>query len=170
MFSKSQLALFIGAVLAAPAVMAQTHVETTEVDEHMVVTGRDYGYKADTNTSAMRIEATQLETPGQVSIIDEQVIDEQRATTLGEVLRNDSSISEGGKGRNRETFFLRGFELDSGDSFLRDGKQHWSHYRQPIELLERVEVLKGPAGLLYGKSAPGGLINMVSKKRPMKLK
>ncbi|MGF1687899.1 TonB-dependent receptor [Photobacterium japonica] len=164
MFSKSQLALFIGAVLAAPAAMAQTHTETTEVDEHMVVTGRDYGYKADTNTSAMRIEATQLETPGQVSIIDEQVIDEQRATTLGEVLRNDSSISEGGKGRNRETFFLRGFELDSGDSFLRDGKQHWSHYRQPIELLERVEVLKGPAGLLYGKSAPGGLINMVAKK------
>ncbi len=164
MFSKSQLTLLIGAILAAPIAQAQTHTQVTDVDEHMVVTGRDYGYKADTNTSAMRIEASQLETPGQVAIIDEQLIEEQRASTLGDVLKNDSSVSEGGKGRNRETFKLRGFDLGSGDSFLRDGKQHWSHYRQPIELLERVEVLKGPAGLLYGKSAPGGLVNMVSKK------
>ncbi|MDX1303530.1 TonB-dependent siderophore receptor [Photobacterium sp.] len=160
MFHKSQLTLLIAAILAVPVVQAQT----TEVDEHMVVTGRDYGYKVDTNTSAMRIEATQLETPGQVTVIDEQIIDEQRASTLGEVLKNDASISAGGVSRNRESFSLRGFSLDSGSSFLRDGKQHWSHYRQPIELLERVEVLKGPAGLLYGKSAPGGLVNMVSKK------
>ncbi|MGR5150300.1 TonB-dependent siderophore receptor [Photobacterium swingsii] len=160
MFSKSQLALLIGAVLTVPTAYA----ETTQVDEHMVVTGRDHGYKADTNTTAMRIEATQLETPGQVAIIDEQIIDEQRASTLGEVLKNDSSISEGGKSTNRERFSLRGFELSSSSGFLRDGNPHWSHYRQPIELLERVEVLKGPAGLLYGKSAPGGLVNMVSKK------
>ncbi|PSW06512.1 TonB-dependent siderophore receptor [Photobacterium lipolyticum] len=160
MFHKSQLTLLIGAILALPVVQAQT----ADVDEHMVVTGRNSGYKVDTNTSAMRIEATQLETPGQVTVIDEQLIDEQRASTLGEVLKNDASISAGGVSRNRESFSLRGFSLDSGSSFLRDGKQHWSHYRQPIELLERVEVLKAPAGLLYGKSAPGGLVNMVSKK------
>ncbi len=160
MFSKSPLALVIGAVLASPAVLA----ETAKTDEHMVVEGRDYGYKADTNTTAMRMEATQLETPGQVSVIDEQIIDEQRASTLGEVLQNDASVSAGGTSRNRERFSLRGFELSSSDGFLRDGHQHWSHYRQPIELLERVEVLKGPSGLLYGKSEPGGLVNMVTKK------
>ncbi|WP_318481351.1 TonB-dependent siderophore receptor [Photobacterium leiognathi] len=160
MFSKSQLTLLIGAVLAAPV----TYAQTTEADEHMVVTGRDYGYKADTNSTAMRMEMTQLETPGQVAVIDEQLIDEQRASTLGEVLKNDSSISEGSKSTNRERFYLRGFELGSSSGFLRDGVQHWSHYRQPVELLERVEVLKGPSGLLYGQSAPGGLINMVSKK------
>lgn len=160
MFSKSPLALVIGAVLASPAVLA----ETAKTDEHMVVEGRDYGYKADTNTTAMRMEATQLETPGQVSVIDEQIIDEQRASTLGEVLKNDASISAGSKSTNRERFNLRGFPLDSGNGYLRDGVQHWSHYRQPVELLERVEVVKGPAGLLYGESAPGGLVNMVSKK------
>ncbi|WP_318477609.1 TonB-dependent siderophore receptor [Photobacterium leiognathi] len=160
MFSKSQLTLLIGAVLAAPV----TYAQTTEADEHMVVTGRDYGYKADTNSTAMRMEMTQLETPGQVAVIDEQLIDEQRASTLGEVLQNDASISAGGTGRNRERFSLRGFELGSSSGFLRDGHQHWSHYRQPVELLERVEVMKGPAGLLYGKSAPGGLVNMVAKK------
>ncbi|UTZ28272.1 TonB-dependent siderophore receptor [Vibrio campbellii] len=159
MFTKSQLALVIAAVLAAPAV---AEVQTT--DEHLVVEGREFGYKADTNSTAMRMEMTQLETPGQVAVIDEAVIDEQRASTLGEVLQNDASVSAGGTSRNRERFSLRGFELSSSDGFLRDGRQHWSHYRQPIELLERVEVLKGPSGLLYGKSEPGGLVNMVSKK------
>ncbi|MEZ8168212.1 TonB-dependent siderophore receptor [Vibrio tasmaniensis 1F-187] len=160
MFSKKPLALVIGAVLASPAVLA----EAVKTDEHMVVEGRDYGYKADTNTTAMRMEATQLETPGQVTIISEQIIDEQRASTLGEVLKNDASISAGSKSTNRERFNLRGFSLGSSSGYLRDGVQHWSHYRQPVELLERVEVLKGPAGLLYGKSAPGGLVNMVTKK------
>ena len=159
MFTKSQLALVIGAVLAAPAV-----AEVQKADEHVVVEGREFGYKADTNSTAMRMEMTQLETPGQVAVIDETVIDEQRASTLGEVLQNDASVSAGGTSRNRERFSLRGFELSSSDGFLRDGHQHWSHYRQPIELLERVEVLKGPSGLLYGKSEPGGLVNMVSKK------
>nr|WP_321273325.1 TonB-dependent receptor [uncultured Vibrio sp.] len=158
MFTKSHLALVIGAVLTAPA------VAEIQTDEHLVVEGREFGYKADTNSTAMRMEMTQLETPGQVAVIDETVIDEQRASTLGEVLRNDASVSAGGTSRNRERFSLRGFELSSSDGFLKDGRQHWSHYRQPIELLERVEVLKGPSGLLYGKSEPGGLVNMVSKK------
>ncbi|MFA0725161.1 TonB-dependent receptor plug domain-containing protein, partial [Vibrio sp. 10N.222.49.E5] len=91
--------------------------------------------------------ATQLETPGQVSVIDEQIIDEQRATTLGDVLKNDASVSAGGTSRNRERFSLRGFSVESSSGFLKNGQQHWSHYRQPIELLERVEVLKGPSGL-----------------------
>ncbi|MCZ8486289.1 hypothetical protein O9993_15570 [Vibrio lentus] len=38
------------------------------------------------------MEATQLETPGQVSVIDEQIIDEQRASTLGEVLKNETHL------------------------------------------------------------------------------
>ncbi|MDN3679707.1 TonB-dependent siderophore receptor [Vibrio tapetis subsp. quintayensis] len=156
MTSKSQLAVLIGAILSAPVAYA----ETNTADEHMVVTGRDHGYKADTNTTAMKIEASQLETPGQVAVIDEQIIDEQRASTLGQVLANDASIGAGGNSRNRERFNLRGFDLQ----VLRDGRKHWSHYKQPIELLERVEVLKGPSGLLYGTSAPGGMVNMVSKK------
>ncbi len=161
MYSKSQLALIISAVLVTPALYANTDLSTT--DEHMLVTGHEYGYKADTNSTSMRMDATLLETPAQVTVIDEKIIDEQRASTLGEVLKNDSSIGAGATTRNRERFTLRGFELNSAD-FLRDGKQHWSHYRQPVELLERVEVLKGPSGLLYGQSAPGGLINMIAKK------
>ena len=120
---KPHLAVAIAGILAAQAAHAAT-VAAIATDEHMEVIGRDYGYQVDTNSSAMRIEATQLETPGQVNVIDEQLIDEQRATSLGQVLMNDASISAGGVSRNRESFSLRGFELDSASGFLRDGKQH----------------------------------------------
>lgn len=167
MFNKSQVAILVGAALASSMSYANTKendVADKKVDERMVVTGHGSDYAVDSNSGSMRMEMTQLETPGQVTVIDEQIINEQRASTLGQVLKNDSSISAEGNSRNRERFSLRGFQLSSSSGYLRDGKQHWSHYRQPIELLESVEVLKGPAGLLYGKSAPGGLINMVTKK------
>ena len=121
-------------------------------------------YKVDNASGATRTNTSLLETAQAVTVIPETIIDEQLATTLGEVLLNDASLSPGSKQRNREVFSSRGFSLSSSNGYLRDGHQHWSHYQQPIETLSRVEVIKGPSSLLYGQSAPGGLINMVTKQ------
>ncbi|QBG35603.1 TonB-dependent receptor [Litorilituus sediminis] len=121
-------------------------------------------YKVDSASGAMRTNASLLETAQAVTVIPETIIDEQLATTLGEVLSNVASLSPGSKQRNREVFSSRGFTLSSSNGYLRDGHQHWSHYQQPIETLSHVEVLRGPSSMLYGQSAPGGLINMVTKK------
>lgn len=121
-------------------------------------------YKVDSATGAMRTNASLLETAQAVTVIPETIIDEQLATTLGEVLNNVASLSPGSKQRNREVFSSRGFVLSSSNGYLRDGHQHWSHYQQPIETLSHVEVIRGPSSILYGQSAPGGLINMVTKK------
>ncbi|RJG47754.1 TonB-dependent siderophore receptor [Motilimonas pumila] len=157
------IASAIVSAIIAPSVFAES--ETGQVSDKVVVTGEKFtAYTADTNTS-MKIEVDQLDTPGQVTVINSELIDDQRASSLSEVLANDASISVGNTtSRNRERFSLRGFELGSSSGFLRDGRVHWSHYRQPIELLESVEILKGPSGLLYGKSSPAGIVNMVSKK------
>ncbi|XQW83908.1 TonB-dependent receptor [Thalassotalea piscium] len=121
-------------------------------------------YQVENASGAMRANISLLETAQAVTVIPETIIDEQLATTLGEVLNNDASLSPGSKQRNREVFSSRGFELSSSTGYLRDGHQHWSHYQQPIETLSRVEVIKGPSSILYGQSAPGGLINMVTKQ------
>ncbi len=140
-------------------------LQATAKIEVIEVTGSFFNdYKVDNSSGAMRVDTSLLETPQSVTVINETIIDEQLATTLGEVLLNDASLSPGSKQRNREVFSSRGFELSSSNGYLRDGHQHWSHYQQPIETLARVEVIKGPASLLYGQSAPGGLINMVTKK------
>jgi iron complex outermembrane receptor protein len=121
-------------------------------------------YKVDEANGAMRTDISLLETSQSVTVIPNSVITEQLATTLGEVLTNDASLTAGSKQRNREVFNLRGFSLSSSNGYLRDGHQHWSHYQQPIEILENIEVIKGPSSILYGQSGPGGLVNMVTKK------
>ncbi|WP_202906920.1 TonB-dependent siderophore receptor [Vibrio mexicanus] len=161
-FKLTAVSTAIAGALFSNMVIAQSDVKT---DETIVVTGQSFtDYKVDTSVGAMRTDATLLETPQSVSVIPEIVLDEQLATTLGDALTNDSSVSPGTKKWNREVFTLRGFELSSSTGYLRDGHPQFSHYMQPIETLERIEVLKGPSGLLYGQSEPGGLINMVTKK------
>ncbi|QFU23217.1 TonB-dependent siderophore receptor [Shewanella eurypsychrophilus] len=117
-----------------------------------------------TNSSAMKMDMSQLDTPGSISVYGSELIEAQRATTLGQVLKNDASVSVGNVRRNRERFYMRGFVLEPDQSYLRDGQFHLSRYAQPIELYDRVEVLKGPSALLYGKSTPGGMINLVTKR------
>ncbi|OOF09132.1 TonB-dependent siderophore receptor [Salinivibrio sp. PR5] len=163
MLKKHPLAVFVAVALSPLASAAATN-STEPVDEVYVVEGHQARFNANSNETAMRMDVSQLETAGQVAVMDQTLIQEQNATTLGDVLVNDASIGVGGTDRNREIFMLRGFELDTGTGYLRNGQQQWSYYRHPVELMERVEVLKGPAGLLYGKSAPGGLVNMVTKR------
>ncbi|MBQ4860758.1 TonB-dependent receptor [Pseudoalteromonas sp. MMG013] len=156
----SVLCLAVGSAIAASNVSAQSSdVEVIEVK------GTYFNdYQVDTAKGALRTDTSLLETAQSVFVISDTVIDEQLATTLGEVLNNDASLTAGSKQRNRETFNLRGFGLSSSNGYLRDGHQHWSHYQQPIETLEQVEIIKGPSSILYGQSGPGGLVNMVTKK------
>lgn len=151
--------------LAVSAAMSQlSYAEEAQLDD-VVISGSYFNdYKVDDAKGAMRSHISLLDTPQSVSVITNTIIDEQLATTLGQVLSNDASLTAGSKQRNREVFNLRGFELSSSTGYLRDGHQHWSHYQQPIETLESVEVIKGPSSILYGTSGPGGLINMVTKK------
>ncbi|MCL9773439.1 TonB-dependent siderophore receptor [Vibrio methylphosphonaticus] len=145
----------------------QPHPSTaaTSTDETMTVHAQSFDdYKVDSANGAMRTDTTMLETPQSVSVIPEIVLDEQLATTLGEALQNDASVSAGTQKWNREVFYLRGFELSSTNGYMRNGHSLFTHYMLPIETLERIEVIKGPSSLLYGNAAPGGLINMVSKK------
>jgi len=157
----SPLVIAVAMALHIPVFNAQAD-DNIEVIE---VTGSYFNdYKVDNAKGATRTDASLLETAQSITVIPSTIVDEQLATTLGEVLSNDASLSPGSKQRNREVFNLRGFTLSSSNGYLRDGHQHWSHYQQPIEILERVEVIKGPSSLLYGQSGPGGLVNMVTKK------
>ncbi|GLS83387.1 TonB-dependent siderophore receptor [Paraferrimonas haliotis] len=143
----------------------QAATPSGQVDEVIQVKGRTFvDYNPDSASGAMRSPMEILDTPQSISVIPEIVMDEQLTSTLGDVLLNDSSVSAGSTKWNRQVFNLRGFEASSGSGYLKDGQQVWSHFVHPIEILERVEVLKGPSSMLYGQSAPGGLINMVTKK------
>jgi len=146
------------------SITTNAYANSTDLERIEVKGSYFNDYKVDNANGAMRTSASLLETAQSVTVITDTIISEQLATTLGEVLTNDASLTAGSQQRNREVFNLRGFELSSSTGYLRDGHQHWSHYQQPIEILQQVEVIKGPSSILYGQSGPGGLVNMVTKK------
>ena len=161
---KHQMKLSSLYIALLATITTNTYANSTDL-EHIEVKGSFFNdYKVDNANGAMRTSTSLLDTAQSVTVISDIIINEQLATTLGEVLSNDASLTAGSKQRNREVFNLRGFELSSSTGYLRDGHQHWSHYQQPIEILQQVEVIKGPSSILYGQSGPGGLVNMVTKK------
>ncbi|MGS0682525.1 TonB-dependent siderophore receptor [Shewanella sp. 125m-7] len=169
-FKFSRLGLAIVAGLASSSVFAEdasvgAAIVAEPNIERISVMGRSFNdYNVGSSSGAMRGDIDILDTPQSVTVIPDFVTDEQLATNLSEVLVNDSSVTGGSEKWNRQVFNIRGFELSSGSGFLINGQQQWSHYVQPIETLQQVEVLKGPSSMLYGQSGPGGLINMVTKK------
>jgi iron complex outermembrane recepter protein len=116
-------------------------------------------------STATRTDTSILDTPASVQVIPQQVLEDQQVIRLEEALTNVSGVIYGGTfaGLNTE-FNLRGFDKAP---ILRDGFRQFGFANDGIPEttnLERIEVLKGPASILYGEIEPGGLINLVSKQ------
>lgn len=112
-----------------------------------------------------------IDAPFSVSAYTAALIQDQQATTVGNVLERDSSVrSTGQTGGIVDSFFIRGFPVGEGNlgELAFDGVYGVaSNYRVFTDYAERIEVVKGPGALLYGmspNSAVGGVINVVPKR------
>jgi len=112
-----------------------------------------------------------MDTPFSVSNYTSTLIKDQQAVTVADVLERDSSVrSTGQTGGVVDSFFIRGFPVGEGNlgELAFDGVYGVApNYRVFTEYAERVEVVKGPAALLYGmspNSGVGGVINVVPKR------
>ncbi|TWT12667.1 TonB-dependent siderophore receptor [Reyranella sp. CPCC 100927] len=124
------------------------------------------GYKASRSATATKTDTPIIDIPSAVQVVPREVIRDQNATRLLDAVRNVSGVQGGGTSGNRsDGFLLRGF---STTRVAKDGFLSASSFGDVgfIDLvnIERVEVLKGPASVLYGQNNPGGLINLVSRK------
>jgi len=123
-------------------------------------------YNAIRASAATKTDTPIFDTPASVQVIPKVVIQDQQAIGLEEVLKNVSGVSKGwgfGSGKN-ENFQIRGF---NNDAIYRDGTLTPNDNAISLANAQRVEVLKGPAGMLFGRTQPGGLVNVVTK-RPQK--
>ena len=104
--------------------------------------------------------------PQSISIIPRQVMEQQAASTLRDVLRNVSGISmaagEGGGGPAGDNLTLRGFGARN-DIFI-DGIRDFASYTRDTFNIEQVEVVKGPSSAQTGRGSTGGYINMFTKQ------
>lgn len=132
--------------------------------EEVLVTGQR-GYYDTNATSAARLDLPILETPQSLFVINADLIADQQAFRFDQILQNDSSVQKANNFLGAySSYSIRGFGLSNSSNFFRDGRTFFHLASVPTEVLERVEVLKGPSSVLYGTMAPGGLINMIPKR------
>lgn len=124
-------------------------------------------YRVERSRSALFTDTPLLETPFSVSVYDQQLIEDQRAFSLPEVLENDPSVARQMPSGfyNNQNLSLRGFRVDNFLGYRVDGLPITHVVAPYVDDKARVEVLKGPASLQFGFMTPGGAINLV-RKRP----
>lgn len=151
------LALAIAALFSHLA-----HAEDTELPPVVVsAEGATDGVHGSGN-SATKLDVPLRDVPQAVQVVSKKLIREQGALEMKDVLRNVSGVALAqGEGR-RDQFYIRGF--DATRDTLVDGMRDDSLYFRDLGNIERVEVIKGPAAVLYGRGSAGGLINRVTKK------
>lgn len=127
------------------------------------------GYTRPNATTATKTDTPIMETPFSVQVIPNQVMQDQQAVRMERAVENVSgtysSRGAGGIGGGQSATFLRGFETFE---YYRDGARFNGGFNinGPREManVERVEILKGPASILYGRLEPGGMVNLVTKR------
>ncbi|QNK31585.1 TonB-dependent siderophore receptor [Serratia sp. JUb9] len=159
-------AIPLAAGSAWPAVGAENH---NDKSEHMLVIGSSQAPSAEsyqplTSVTGTRSETSLLNVPQAVDVVPTQVLTDQAVSNLDEALYNVSGITQSNTlGGTQDAVMKRGFGDNRDGSILRDGVRS-IQARNFTPTTERVEVLKGPASMLYGMGEPGGMINMISKK------
>lgn len=107
---------------------------------------------------------TVLETPQPIAIVTHEIIEQQQSRQLSDVLQNVNGMYvTSSRGNSQDSFGGRGFILGN-DNMFKNGSRISSGIFPEVSGLERVEVLKGANAMLYGNTAAGGVINMITKK------
>ncbi|MEH2263860.1 TonB-dependent siderophore receptor [Nostoc sp.] len=138
----------------------QPVVESNEPIE-LVVTGEQDGYRVPDASTATKTDTPLRDIPQSIQVIPRQIIDDQKTTRLRDILQNVSGVTPGaGYQNSADRVRIRGF---TQETTFRDGIRENSPSTN-FANVERVEVLKGPASVLFGETEPGGIVNLVTKQ------
>ena len=152
--------LLASAMLAALPCAAWAQAGLPEVT---VSAEEDKGYAPASTRTATKGSAPLRDVPQSVNIVTEQLMQDQGATSMQDALSNVPGVSFNHGDGQRDQVQIRGFSAIT-DWFV-DGVRDDALYFRDLSDTERVEVLKGPAAVLYGRGSSGGIINRVTKSR-----
>ncbi|WP_198029869.1 TonB-dependent receptor [Methylosinus sp. sav-2] len=124
-------------------------------------------YNPKNTSTATKIDTPIMETPFSVKAVPQQVLQDQQVIRVEKALQNVSGVlpMPGNQGLG-DIFIIRGFFNDTiyRDGFALPGVLGGGTTKRYTANLERIEVLKGPGSILYGRSEPGGIVNLVTKQ------
>ena len=162
-----RIALFATSALTAATFCLPTPAaaETTGEDAAgqpaIVVTGQREGYTPRTTTAA-KIPVELRDVPQTIDVVTDAVLRDQRALSIQDAMKNIPGVGLSHGDGQRDQITIRGFSAIS-DQFV-DGFRDDALYFRDLSNVERIEVIKGPAAVLYGRGSSGGLINRITRK------
>lgn len=119
------------------------------------------GYKTGATRSSTRTDTRLLDVPQSISVVTQDQIRDQNISSIGEAIRYVPGITQHQGENNRDQVIIRG-NSSTADFFV-DGARDDLQYFRDLYNIDRVEVLKGPNSMAFGRGGSGGLINRVSK-------
>ena len=175
MFMRSVSLLSLSCALATPAIAAREDAPddgaNMAVGEDqggagssggvIVVTGTRDKYGADSTSTATRTDTPLRDVPQAVTVVTERQVDDQAMRSIGDVLRYVPGTMIGQGEGHRDQITIRG-NNSTGDFFV-DGLRDDIQYYRPLYNLQRVEILRGPNAMIFGRGGGGGVINRVTK-------
>ncbi|HGS4501438.1 TPA: TonB-dependent receptor [Vibrio parahaemolyticus] len=160
------LAVAIGSSLVVLSAVASEETNSTpSATETIQVYGHQYeGYAEHMPQSGTKTDVEWLDVPQAVSVVTKTEMQDRGAVRLVDALDGVAGVNNTLGEGSRDQFMIRGF--DSLNDMYRDGMRDdgtLQSYRS-LANVERVEIVKGPAGALYGRGSAGGIINLVTKR------
>ena len=147
---------------AVAATAAASAVAGTSAEQTIVVTGQRGEYGAKSTTTATRTNTDIRNIPQALTIISEKQIEDQAIRSVAELLTFVPGATPGTGESNRDQFILRGNNT-TADFFI-DGVRDDVQYHRDFYNVDRVEVIKGPNAMIFGRGGGGGVVNRVTKR------
>ena len=136
-------------------------VEAYDDSRTIIVTGLSEGYLATNSVTATKTDTPLIDIPQTINVVTREQLDDQAHHSLADILRYVPGTTVGQGEGNRDQITLRG-QNTTADFFL-DGVRDDVQYYRGLYNIERVEILKGPYALIFGRGGGGGIINRVQK-------
>lgn len=152
------------AIAFTASTSAAAYAEDVTADDEnrtIIVTGASDGYVASNSVTATKTDTALIDIPQTINVVTREQLEDQAHHSLSDVLRYVPGTTIGQGEGNRDQITLRG-QNTTADFFL-DGVRDDVQYYRGLYNIERVEILKGPYALIFGRGGGGGIINRVQK-------
>lgn len=121
------------------------------------------GYNAKKSVAATKTDTALIDTPQSITIVTQELLEDQSVQSMSDAVRYVPGVTASQGEGNRDALNFRGAGVSTGDFYLDGIRDDVQTYRDFYNV-DRIEVLKGPNGMIFGRGASGGAINRVSKE------
>ncbi len=162
---RHKLSVLAVACTFSPAALAQSTDTEDRALPELVVSSASADTKARRASIGSFSDQSLLETPASITVVTQEQMQDRSVRSATDAVKWDASVQNSYNAVGLADWFaIRGFVLDQGANYRKDGLVILAQAMVPMENKERIEILKGLAGLQSGIAAAGGMLNYVTKR------